>query len=313
MIESSNILITGGAGTFGHALARRRKKDGWTGKLTVYSTDSHKHEIMAKEYPDINFVAGDIRNPETLYHAMVGHDLVIHAAATKIIPVSEVHSLDTLDVNINGSQAVCETAVRAKIKTVVGISTDKACHSVNLYGATKYAMEKIFAEYSRVEPDIEFLTVRLGNVLQSNGSVIQFWRQAIERGDNIKITDPAMTRFWLSPAQAVQKTIDCLQYAKSGEIYIPRLPSLSIGKLAEYIVGKTAVEEALIIEIRPGEKKNETLLTEEECYYASYMQDHYILRPTTTERILYPTVTPFTSDQASELTKDELMKLLADG
>lgn len=310
MLEDIDIFITGGAGTFGKAFARRRKKAGWTGRLTVYSSDSHKHEAMAREYPDINFVQGDIRNSETLFHAMVGHDLVIHAAATKIIPISEVYSLDTMDVNINGSQCVCETATRAKINTVIGISTDKSCHAVNAYGASKYLMEKIFAEYSRVGYDTEFLLVRLGNVLESNGSVVQFWHQAIERGDKIKITDPGMTRFWLSPAQAVQKLLDCLHFTTSGNIYIPRLPGLSIGKLAEYIVGKTAVEEAEIIEIRPGEKRHEELLTVEECHYTDRFEDHYILRPTTSKRTQYPNFMPFTSDIAPELTKDELIELL---
>ena len=103
MIETSNIFVTGGAGTFGHALAKRRKKEGWTGKLTVYSTDTMKHEKMRREYPDITFIQGDIRNPETLYNGMVGHDIVIHAAAVKVIPASEYNTIDTIDVNINGT------------------------------------------------------------------------------------------------------------------------------------------------------------------------------------------------------------------
>lgn len=310
MIESSNIFVTGGAGSIGHAIAKRRKKDGWTGKMTVYSTDSHKHERMKREYPDINFVQGDIRNPDTLYNAMVGHDIVIHAAAVKIIPISEVYSMDTFDVNVNGSQCVCATALRAGIKIVLGISTDKACHAVNAYGATKYMMEKMFQEYARGGFETEFILVRYGNVLESNGSVLEAWKNTYGKRERIKITDPAMTRFWLSPAQGVQRIIDCLHYCTSGNIYIPRMPALSIGKLAEYTVGKTAVEEAQIIDVRPGEKYHEELLTVEECHYATFINDHYILCPTTSSRTLYPTVAQFSSDTARELTKDELIELL---
>ena len=217
MIKHANIFITGGCGTFGKALAKLRKEEGWTGELTVYSTDTHKHEKMHREYPDIHFVQGDIRNPETLYMAMVGHDVVIHAAAVKVIPTSELYSIDTFDVNVNGSLCVCATAVRAQVKHVLGISTDKACHAANAYGASKYLMEKMFQEYARMESETIFHLVRLGNVLESNGSVIEAWKNSVARGEPIKMTDPEMTRFWLSPTQAVKYAIKAFEFA-SGQI-----------------------------------------------------------------------------------------------
>lgn len=309
LLESSSIIMTGGAGTLGRAIAERRKREGWTGKLTVYSTDNHKHDFMRRLYPDVNFVQGDIRNAETLYNAMVGHDICLHLAAVKVIPASEFYSLDTIDVNVNGSINVCVQAMNAGIKHVLGISTDKTCHPANLYGATKMAMEKVLQEYARVSPETaetQFHLVRYGNVLESTGSVIQVWR---ESGGTIKITDPRMTRFWLSPQQAVSIVIESLKLP-SGQIYIPKMKSLSIGKLADYVLGDDFKVET--IPLRPGEKIHETLLTTEECKLALPFADHFVLHPTTSD-FYFPyhmTTEPFTSDTAKELTKDELLELL---
>lgn len=316
MLNSANIFVTGGAGTLGHALARRRKADGWTGKMTVYSTDAHKHGRMRIEYPDINFIQGDIRNPDTLYMAMSGHDIVIHAAAVKVIPTSELYSIDTFDVNVNGSQCVFSTALRANIKHLIGISTDKACHPANAYGASKYLMEKMAQEYARQDFPTQYHLVRYGNVLESNGSVIETWRKAIERGEKIKITDPNMTRFWLSPVQAVDcitKALEC----PSGCVYIPRMSALSLGKLAFYTCSKEQNDNvsSLISErvpIRPGEKTHETLLTEEEGWYALQSSEAFLLAPTTAQRFT-TAVPPYSSNMAPELTREELKYMLAEG
>jgi len=308
MLETSAIFVTGGCGTFGHALARRRKRDGWTGKLTVYSTDGLKHERMRREYPDINFIQGDIRNSETLYMAMVGHDVVIHAAAAKVIPIAEYNSIDTIETNVNGTINVCACALRADIPHVIALSTDKAAHPVNCYGATKYLTEKIFQEYSRLGFPTQFHLVRFGNVLESNGSVIEFWKKAVAKGETIKITNPSMTRFFLSPSQSVQYAIDALEYP-AGCVYIPRMSALSIGRLAIYTVGDVPFER---VPIRPGEKVHESLLTEEEGWYTIEFDNHFLLHPTTAPR--YETaVPPYSSDMAPELTKEKLIQLLEEG
>lgn len=306
-LSYANLFVTGGAGTLGRAIARRRKQDGWTGKLTVYSTDNHKHERMRMEYPDVNFVQGDIRNYTTLYNSMVGHDVVIHAGAVKVIPDSELWSMDTFDVNVVGSMNVCAAAVQAHVAHVAGISTDKACHAANAYGATKYLMEKTFQEYARLGLGTQFHLVRYGNVLESNGSVIEAWRKAAERHEKIKITDPEMTRFWLSPSQAVSHVMDSLLH-DSGLILIPKMPSLSIGKLAEYTVG---LQDAVIIPIRPGEKQHETLLTYEEGFYADDFGGGFVLRPTIMQMSKNP-IPPYTSFVANRLTQFELQDLLND-
>jgi len=307
MIETSNLFVTGGAGTFGHALAKRRKKEEWTGKLTVYSTDTMKHEKMRREYPDINFVQGDIRNSDTLYNSMVGHDIVIHAAAVKVIPASEYNTVDTIDVNINGTLTVCAMAIQANIKHVLNISTDKAAHAANAYGSTKYLTEKIVQEYARQGFETQYHLVRFGNVLESNGSVVEAWKKRVEAGLPILITNPQMTRFWLSPNQAVGYAIEALNL-ESGHVYIPVLPALSIGKLAEYTVGDVDKEE---ISVRPGEKINETLLTLEETFYVTFHGNHYDLSPITDDRGV-ALEEPYTSDGAEELTKKELTALLND-
>lgn len=309
MLETTNIFMTGGAGTLGRAIAQRRNVEGWTGKLTVYSTDEHKHAFMRKLYPDVNFVQGDIRNPETLYNAMVGHDVVLHLAAVKVIPVSEFYTLDTIDVNVNGSVNVCVQSMNAGIKHVLGISTDKACHPANSYGSTKHLMEKIFQEYSRIPTDTQFHLVRYGNVLESTGSVIEAWHNSIKAGDPIKITDPEMTRFWLSPQQAVDLVIASMEL-RTGMIYIPKMKGLSIGKMAEYTLGEDYGFQK--IPLRPGEKMHECLLTIEEAPRAFYFADHFELSPTTEEVVPYHLFgnKGFTSDTTTELTRNELTELL---
>ena len=312
MLNNVDIFVTGGAGTLGRAIAKRRKNEGWKGKLTVYSTDNHKHQYMRSLYPDVNFVQGDIRNTETLRLAMVGHDVVIHAAAVKVIPDSEWWSLDTMDVNVGGSQSVCMAARETGISHVLGISTDKACHPANAYGATKYLMEKIFQEYARAGGDTQFHLVRYGNVLESTGSVIEAWNTAVAAGKPVKLTDGTMTRFWLSPAQAVDLVLEAFKCA-SGQIYVPKAPALSILKLLEYTIGLENCEIEKVA-LRPGEKLHETLVTSEEWDFTDVeFDDCFVIDPTTTTRKPKPIeLEPFTSANTLELTKIDLEELLND-
>lgn len=311
MLNSANIFVTGGAGTLGRAIARRRQAEGWTGRLTVYSTDDHKHQFMRKLYPDVQYVQGDIRNPVTLYNAMVGHDVVIHAAAVKVIPTSEWCSIDTFDVNVNGSLNVAECAIRADVSNVLAISTDKACHSANAYGSTKYMMEKIWQEFSRVEKDTIFNLVRYGNVLESTGSVVEAWKNSLANNELIKITDPEMTRFWLSPQQAVDLVIQAIGFT-SGSILIPKAKSLSIGAMARYIMRDGNHFPVEITPLRPGEKMHETLLTVEETKYADHHEDGGFLLFPTTSGFTDSNCEPYSSDIAEQLTEGELAELLQD-
>jgi UDP-N-acetylglucosamine 4,6-dehydratase len=220
--------------------------------------------------------------------------------------------MDTLDVNVYGSMNVCMAARETGVEHVLGISTDKACHAYNLYGSTKYVMEKVFQEYARAEDgQTQFHLVRYGNVIESNGSVVQAWKRAVDNGEPVKITDPEMTRFWLSPSQAVEYVIQSLEL-KSGLIYIPKMPALSIGKLLEYSIGDRH-HEVEQVQLRPGEKLHETLLTSEETHYALDCEDFFILYPTTSARNdAVNGMHSYTSDTARELTEGELQELLAD-
>jgi len=319
MINTDNIFVTGGAGTLGKAIAQRRKDEGWTGKLTVYSTDAGKHNALRREFPDVICIQGDIRNGDMLRLAMVGHEIVIHAAAVKFIPDSEYASIDTIDVNVYGSEVVCEAARAAGVRHVLGISTDKACHPANAYGASKMLMEKVFQEHARYGGETIFNLVRYGNVLESRGSVIEAWKKAMERGEKINLTDENMTRFWLSPSQAVDYVVESLKLP-SGRIYIPKMPGLSIGKLLDYTMLDVAggwggwVNH---IPMRPGEKLHEMLLTPEETEFAEVYPSvggrpaFFVLHPSTDKRFEVddPPLT-YTSDIARELTPEELEELL---
>lgn len=320
------ILITGGAGTLGKAIIKRAVEEKWDCHITIFSTDAVKHARVRKEYPNVQSVIGDIRQYETLYAAMTGKDLVIHAAAVKEIPTSEYNSIDTIQVNVDGSLNVAMAAAVLHTPDVLAISTDKACHAANAYGASKYMMEKVWQEYSRLGLPTNYHLVRYGNVIESTASVLDAWNRAVEENQPVKITKKEMTRFWLSPSQAVDYVINSLQFP-SGYIYIPMMPALSIGKLLEYTVGE--YDNIQYIPLRPGEKIHETLLTVDEIPMAhmdwnegvrestrgknphQYGYDYFILPPTTTE--IFPYLVsdkPYTSDTARELSKGELEELL---
>lgn len=305
-IRDANLWVSGGAGTWGKALAARRKREGWTGKMTVFSTDTTKHTRMRRDFPDIHYVCGDIRNYESVFNSMVGADYVVHLAAVKVIPVSEHNVLDTIDVNVNGSSVVANAAMQAGIEKVIGVSTDKAAHPANMYGATKKLMEGIFCEYDFLQTPTEYFLTRSGNVLESTGSVIEAWRNAVQRGEPIQMTDPAMTRYYLSPAQSIQVIIDALELNMSGHIIVPKMPSLSTGRLAEYVVGNHPVTR---VPIRPGEKLHEELVTIEETDRTVETEKYFIIGPSTGKKVERPS-NPYSSDIAPELTRDELMALL---
>lgn len=307
--QNANILITGGAGTLGRALIERSIKQGWNSRITVFSTDTYKHHAIRRDFPETNFIVGDIRDYTTVRNAMAGMDIVVHAAAVKEIPTSEYNSIDTIDVNINGSLNIANAAVDTGVRHVIGISTDKSCHPANAYGATKYLMEKIWQEFSRMWDMPKFHLVRYGNVLESTASVVKRWKESIARGEPILITSEEMTRFWLSPVQAAELVEDCIRL-ESGVILIPKAKSLSIGELMGYTIGSKPEVGIKHIPMRPGEKMHETLLSIEETEFASTEWDgYYILRPTTMQRNV-DTILPYDSSNAPRLTKDELMELL---
>lgn len=311
MFRNKNILITGGAGTLGQAIIRRSIEQEWNSKITIFSTDPVKHARVKGIFPDVNTIVGDVRDSVTLYNAMAGRDIVIHAAAVKEIPTSEYNSIDTYRINVEGSLNVAEAAIMHGTPHVIAISTDKVCHAANAYGSTKYLMEKVWQEFARLDTHVNFHLVRYGNVLDSSASVLQKWREAFADSRNIQITNPNMTRFWLSPSMAVDLIENCIKL-ESGDILIPKMKALSIGDLAEYILGEKIDGRVDAIPLRPGEKMHETLLTIDEVDFATESDDYFFLRPSTTGRVP-GAIRPYSSDMAPKLTKAELMELLENG
>lgn len=312
MFQGKKLLITGGAGALGREIIRRATENNWGCHITIFSRDTIKHKLIQRDYPQVHSVIGDIRDAVTVYNAMTGKDIVIHAAAVKHIDVSEYNPRDTWEINVQGSENILQAAAMLGTPQVIGISTDKSCHPANAYGATKYLMEKAFQEYARLGLPTRFGLVRYGNVLESTGSVVEAWKRSVMLGEPLRITDPEMTRFFISLKQAVQIITDSIELnIPSGHILIPKMKSLSIGELASMTVGDDYDWKK--IPIRPGEKKHETLLTLEECQYAESLpiSRYYELRQTVETMVENPISEPYTSENAPRLTKEELEELLA--
>lgn len=259
-----NIFVTGGSGYLGRAIVRQAQAESWSCAFTIYSRDPMKHATMRREFPEVRYVLGDVADYDSLRKAMVGHDTVIHAAAFKHIPEMEWNVQSGMESNWQGSVNVAIAAEHNGVKQVVGISTDKACHPVNAYGASKMLLERIFQEYNR-NGLVSFHLTRYGNVLSSTGSFLPDWRRKAETQGYVDATDPEMTRFWLSGEQAVSLIVLALS-EPAGTITIPLLPSLSMRRMEEYAmpVGTVFKYKGL----RPGEKRHEELLTEEESPFA---------------------------------------------
>jgi len=218
-------------------------------------------------------------------------------------------------VNVVGTINVASIALELGTPHVMCISTDKASHPANAYGATKMLDEKLFQEFARIAEAANLRTqyhlVRYGNVLESTGSVVEIWRNQIVRDETIKVTDPEMTRFYLSPQQAVDIVLKGLTLA-SGMILVPKLKSLSLKKLAHFSTSDFSVKvDWEIIPMRPGEKRHETLLTVEECEFATEDGNYFYLRPSTCPRNTHgESPLPYSSDMAEELTYEEFATML---
>ncbi|GAG09201.1 unnamed protein product, partial [marine sediment metagenome] len=199
----TKVLVTGGAGFLGRGILRRVERGGLDWEITVYSRDETKQDECRRRYPFARHVLGDVKDADRLRVAMMGHDVVIHAAAMKYIPEAEVNASECVSVNVGGTQAMMRAADAAAVHRVVGISTDKAVQPVNVYGCSKMAMERLFADTAQFEGGPDFVCVRYGNVVGSTGSVIPLFRRQVEELGRVRITNPDMTRFWMSVDEAI--------------------------------------------------------------------------------------------------------------
>ena len=275
-----SVLVTGGTGSFGKKFVEIMLREYQPKRLIVFSRDElkqHEMRLAGFEHKSLRYFIGDVRDLNRLRRAMKGVDVVVHAAALKQVPACEYNPIEAVLTNIMGARNVIEAALDMNVKRVVALSTDKAVNPVNLYGATKLVAEKLFVQanaYSGEGPT-RFSCVRYGNVVGSRGSVIPLFLKQRETG-RVTVTDPRMTRFWITLEQGVRLVIRAIEQMHGGEVFVPKIPSMNIMDLVEAIAPDCEVEE---IGIRPGEKVHEVLISEEEARNAVELEDVFVIRP----------------------------------
>ena len=278
--SESVILVTGGTGSFGKKFIEVMLREYHPHKLIVFSRDELKqHEMQAAGFthPSLRYFIGDIRDQQRCRRAFEGVDLVIHAAALKQVPACEYNPMEAIKTNILGSGNVIDAALDAGVSRVVALSTDKAVNPVNLYGATKLAAEKLFIQSNAYAGarNTRFSCVRYGNVVGSRGSVVPVFLKQRESG-KVTVTDERMTRFWISLEQGVRFVIRAAENMHGGEVFVPKIPSMTVADLARAIAPKAQIE---IIGIRPGEKLHEVLISEDEARQTVELNDMYVVQP----------------------------------
>ena len=282
MLNDQSILITGGTGSFGTRFVRRVLAKWRPKKLIVYSRDELKQFEMAKVFPQsafpcMRYFLGDVRDQPRLARALTGVDIVIHAAALKHVPAAEYNPFEFIKTNVLGAQNLIDACIDTGVKKLVALSTDKACNPTNLYGATKLCSDKLFVagnSYAGAQ-GTRFSVVRYGNVLGSRGSVIPFFMSARASGV-LPVTDPRMTRFWITLDHGVDVVLLALEHMQGGEIFVPKIPSMRIIDLATAVGPECSVE---YVGIRPGEKLHESMIGEDDAPYTYDYGTHYRIQP----------------------------------
>lgn len=274
------VLVTGGTGSFGKKFIEILLQEYQPNKVIVFSRDELKqHEMRAAgfDHPNLRYFIGDVRDQPRLRRAFEGVDYVVHTAALKQVPACEYNPMEAIKTNILGSSNVIDAALDAGVKKVLALSTDKAVNPVNLYGATKLAAEKLFVQSNFYAGDkvTRLSCTRYGNVVGSRGSVVPVFIKQRNNG-SITITDERMTRFWISLEQGVRFVISCLEEMRGGEVFVPKIPSMSILDLARVVAPEANIA---LTGIRPGEKLHEVLISEDEARTAIEMEDRYVVMP----------------------------------
>ena len=278
-IDNKVILITGGTGSFGKKFTEAVLSNYKPKKLIIFSRDEMKQyemkQVFSEEkYKNIRYFIGDVRDSDRLHRAFNGVDVVVHAAALKIVPTAEYNPFEAVRTNVFGAENVINVAIDNKIERVIALSTDKAVNPVNLYGATKLCAEKMFIAANNYSPHgTKFSVVRYGNVFGSRGSVVPFFKECAQKKE-VPITDKNMTRFWITLDQCVKFVLSCLETMEGGEIFVPKIPSMKISDLASAICPGCKQK---LIGIRPGEKLHESLLSSDDGIHSYEFEDRFVV------------------------------------
>lgn len=279
-LQGKVILVTGGSGSFGQKFTEIALKEYKPKAIRIFSRGELLQEEMRRRFGGddrLRFFIGDVRDRHRVYRAMNGVDIVVHAAALKQVPTCEYNPIEAIKTNIDGTTNIIDAAIDNSAEKAIAISTDKAVHPVNLYGATKLVAEKLFIQANSYVGGLKtaFGCVRYGNVVGSRGSVIPLFCEQ-RRNGRLTITDERMTRFWITLEQGVRFVIGCITKMRGGEIFIPKIPSMKVMDIAAVIAPQAERE---ISGIRPGEKLNEVLITEEEARHTTEFEDCFVIEP----------------------------------
>ncbi|MFA5336870.1 MAG: UDP-N-acetylglucosamine 4,6-dehydratase (inverting) [Candidatus Omnitrophota bacterium] len=272
------VLVTGGTGSFGKKFTEILLKQHKPKKVIIFSRDEMKQYEMSKQINgnNVRYFIGDVRDPDRLHRAFNGVNIIVHAAALKIVPTAEYNPFEVVKTNIIGAENVINIAIDNNVEKIIALSTDKAANPINLYGATKLCAEKMFIAANNYSPHgTKFSVVRYGNVFGSRGSVVPFFKECRKKGV-VPITDKNMTRFWITLEQGVEFVLQCLNEMNGGEIFVPKISSMKVSDLAKAICPNCRQE---IIGIRAGEKLHETLVAKDDGIHTYEYKDKFITYP----------------------------------
>ena len=281
MFENKSIMITGGTGSFGQEFVRTLLSSHKPARIVVFSRDELKQYEMQQRFPqpEMRYFLGDVRDSVRLRQAMRGVDFVVHAAALKQVPAAEYNPLECIKTNIHGAENVIAAALENEVQRVIALSTDKAANPVNLYGATKLVSDKLFVAANNIAGGhaTRFAVVRYGNVVGSRGSVVPMFKKLLDEGaKELPVTDPRMTRFWITLEHGIDFVVRSFGRMHGGEIFVPRIPSMRILDLVESIApGATA----RVVGIRPGEKLHEIMCPADDSHLTLAFKDHFVIQP----------------------------------
>ena len=322
MFKNKTLLITGGTGSFGNAVLNKFI-DSNINEIRIFSRDEKKQDDMRRKFQNdkIKYFIGDVRDESSIDQAMKGVDFVFHAAALKQVPSCEFYPMEAVKTNIIGTENMLNSAINNNVEKVICLSTDKAVYPINAMGVSKSLMEKVFVAKSRLSSKIKIIGTRYGNVMASRGSVIPLFYNQIKDNKPITITDSNMTRFMMSLNNAVELVLYAFQNGNTGDIFVQKAPSTTIGELAETM--KTIYNSNTKIKnigIRHGEKIHETLLSQEERIVSEDLGDYFRI-PADNRDLNYdkyfskgvkaPKSEEFNSFNTVRLEKQELINLLA--